>query len=272
MNLAELQNDFRQWLVTSSDEVERHLAARSARGLGVYQNNYRAQLVGCLEASYPLLFARMGAGAFRQVAVSHIDDHPPHAWTLDAYGADFVETLRRQFPNHPDLFELSWIEWTLSEAFVAPDTTPLSQDALARVDWDHARLGLNPSLREHVATTNAYAVWAALQDGADVPDRAMLDAPGGFMAWRRGYSCQLKQIDAVEFAALSSLRDDDRFATLCEDLVNHLDEEAGIAKAGALLAEWIAAGIVVAISHAGADEATATDRIDVARPEVTEPA
>ncbi|RAO77637.1 DNA-binding domain-containing protein [Dyella jiangningensis] len=247
MKLAELQRDFRQWLVTSSAAVEQHLDAGAAHGLTVYQNNYRVQLVGCLEASYPLLLARMGADAFRQLAVAHIDDHPPHAWTLDAYGADFGDTLRERFPDHPDLHELAWIEWALSEAFVATDTALMPPSTLAQVDWDNARLALNASLRERPATTNAYAVWSAWQDGVEAPDGAMLDVPAGLIAWRRGFSCQLKPIDAIEFAAISSLCDDDRFASLCESLVDHLGEEAGIAKAGTLLAEWIAAGIVVEI-------------------------
>lgn len=272
MNLAELQHDFRQWLVTSSDTVEQHLDARAAHGLAIYQNNYRVQLVGCLEVSYPLLLARMGEDAFRQVAVAYVDDHPPHAWTLDAYGADFGTTLRERLPNHPDLHELAWIEWALSEAFVAPDTVSLSQDALAKIDWDAARLKLNPSLREHTATTNAYAVWAALQDGTETPDGMMLDATGGLVAWRRGFSCQLRQIDAIEFAALSSLRDDDRFASLCDDLVDHLGEEAGIAKAGALLADWIAAGIVVDVHDSDDLRTQLADRAEIAHRLVTDPA
>ncbi len=270
MNLAELQHDFRQWLVTSSDKVGQHLDERVAHGLAVYQNNYRVQLVGCLEASYPLLLVHMGAEAFRRVAVTHIDDHPPHAWTLDAYGADFGNTLRDRFPNNPDLHELAWIEWALSEAFVAPDTETLSQDALAQLDWDTARLKLNPSLREHVATTNAYALWSALQDGTDVPGSVMLDATGGLVAWRRGFSCRLRQVDAIEFAALSSLRDDDRFASLCDDLVDHLGEELGIAKAGALLADWIAAGIVIDVHAGDGHRAPAGDRAGTAHRSVTE--
>jgi hypothetical protein len=270
MNLSELQHDFRQWLVTSSDKVEQHLHERASHGLAVYQNNYRAQLVGCLEVSYPLLLSRMGVDSFRQIAVAHIDDHPPHAWTLDAYGADFGRTLRERLPNHPDLHELAWMEWALSEAFVAPDNAPLSQDALAQVDWDTARLTLNPSLREHIATTNAYAVWTALQDGAEAPGSVMLDATAGSVAWRRGFSCQLRQIDATEFAALSALREDDRFASLCDDLVDHLGEEAGIAKAGALLAEWIAAGIVVDIRGGDGSHAPVTNRPEITHRPATE--
>lgn len=270
MKLAELQQDFRQWLATSSDTVQRHLDGRAAHGLAVYQNNYRVQLVACLEASYPYLRSRMGEEAFRHVAVTHIDNHPPHAWTLDAYGADFSNTLRKRLPNQPELHELAWIEWALSEAFVATDSAPLSLDALAQIDWDTARLTLHPSLRERTATTNAYAVWSALQDGLETLDSEMPDTATGLVVWRHGFSCQLKQVDGVEFAALSSLRDDDRFASLCEDLVEHLGEDQGVAKAGTLLAEWIAAGIVVDIHHGDDRRTPVIDRTELADHPVTD--
>ncbi|WP_266158015.1 DNA-binding domain-containing protein [Dyella silvatica] len=140
MKLAELQQSLRNWLTCSSDEASRDLDPPSIAGLTVYQNNYRAQLVGCLQTSYPLLSTWMGAELFREAAITHIDNHPPHAWTLDVYGADFEETLRSMFPDNPDIHELAWIEWSLSESFVAADAEPIASSHLSDVDWDHARI------------------------------------------------------------------------------------------------------------------------------------
>jgi hypothetical protein len=67
------------------------------------------------------------------------------------------------------------------------------------------------------------------------------------VVWRTGFTSRLKRVDAVAYAALCSLRDDDRFAALCDTLVQRLGEEDGVAKAGQLLAEWIGAGIVTAV-------------------------
>ena len=60
MMLLDLQRDFRLWLASGSETAARRIPGAHEAGLAVYQNNYRAQLVGCLEASYPLLRARMG--------------------------------------------------------------------------------------------------------------------------------------------------------------------------------------------------------------------
>nr|GFB56186.1 hypothetical protein [Tanacetum cinerariifolium] len=85
----------------------------AAAGLAVYQNNYRAQLVSCLEHAFPQLRSWLGEEAFRHTAIDHIEHFPPYAWTLDAYAEHFDETLRRRFPENPDIHELAWIEQAL---------------------------------------------------------------------------------------------------------------------------------------------------------------
>jgi len=244
MNLAQWQEGFRDWLTAGSDAF----GERAWQGLAVYQNNYRTQLVTCLEVSYPQLLRRIGEGNFREAAIAHIDAHPPRGWTLDTYGADFTDTLLAMFPANPDLHELAWIEWALSEAFVAADSPPLAREALWSVDWDVAKLRLTPSLRHRAATTNADDVWSSLQeDAASVPDGEMLAAPGGLVVWRRGFHSRLRKLDADDYAALCVAYADGRFEHLCEALVSRVGEEAGVARAGALLADWIDAGIVVGV-------------------------
>src|SRR5579859_2972763 len=176
MNLASWQKDFRDWLTDASDEAAQRLGQGAMVGLSVYQNNYRAQLVSVLEASYPHVFAQIGPEFFLDTAIAHIDSHPPHAWTLDVYGADFEKTLRDVLPHNPDIHELAWIEWSLGQSFVSPDAGSVPVDALAHVDWDNARLHLTPSLRQRRVTTNVDAVWLALDEGRTVPESEMLDA------------------------------------------------------------------------------------------------
>jgi hypothetical protein len=247
MTLAELQHDFRHWLVASSGALETSLDAQAKAGLHIYQNNYRTQLVNCLQVSFPQLRTWLGEDAFLEAAIAHIDRRPPHAWTLDAYGADFGDTLRAMFPHNPDIHELAWIEWALSESFVAADAQLMRSEQLRLVDWDTARLHMAPSLRHHAATTNVMATWSALQEGAELPENAMLETAGGLIVWRRDFTSRLQAIDATGYAGLLALQDDDHFDHLCNVMVELLGEEAGIAKAGALLADWLAAGIIVGV-------------------------
>lgn len=250
MNLIDMQRDLRAWLVSSAADTHERLGANAATGLTVYQNNYRVQLVGCLQASFPRLHAWLGDALFLQAAIAHIDNHPPHAWTLDAYGVDFGETLTSMFPHNPDVHELAWIEWALSESFVAADTAQEPSETWQGVDWDTARLTLGPSLRQRAVLTNANDIWSALEAGTEAPESEMLEAPGGLIVWRNGFTCRIKSIDSLEHAALLSLHDDARFSTLCDAMVEHLGEDAGVAKAGAFLADWIAGGVVVGVASA----------------------
>ena len=248
MNLAELQQTFRQWLVSASDESARLLGSH-APGLAVYQNNYRAQLVGCLEQAFPTLRRWVGEELFLVASIRHIDNYPPHAWTLDAYPEWFYRTLKSEFPHNPDVHELAWIEWALSEAFVAADAQPLPMEALAGLDWDTAVLQLTPSLRCRALTTNAEAIWSALWQDAEAPEAAMLAEAGGLLVWRRQFTSRLRQVNALELQTLLHLQADGSFAGLCEFLVERLGEEAGVMQAGEYLATWLGSELIVGVSH-----------------------
>ncbi len=247
MNLAELQGGFHAMLIGTAP-VE---GVPEGRGRAVYQNNYRAALVDCLEASYPRLRAFIGDEAFLHAAAAHINRRPPHAWTLDAYADDFAETLQAIFPDNPDLHELAWIEHALGQAFIAPDAQPVAAGALAAVDWDHARLHLTPTLQLRPATTNAADLWFALReaDGGTVPglESEMLRAPGGLLVWRRGFVSCLRALDATEYAALLHLQRDGSFVGLCALLVERLGEEQGIASAGEMLANWLGSELITGV-------------------------
>lgn len=245
MTLVEMQRDFQSWLVHASEDAADHLSVHAAAGLAVYQNNYRAQLMSCLEHAFPHLRTRLGDETFRHTAIDHIEHYPPYAWTLDAYAEHFGETLRQRFPENPDIHELAWIEQALSEAFVARDATPLSPDTLATVDWDRARLRFTPSLRLHIMTTNVEAVWSALCEARTPPESEMLAETGGLIVWRRGFTSRLREVDALEYRALIQLQQNGSFIDLCEMLVAELGEQEGVARAGALLASWLGSELII---------------------------
>jgi len=239
MTLAQLQTGFRDRLTESAVHVP--------AGLAIYQNNYRSQLVGCLQESYPQLRAWLGDPAFLQVARTHIARHRPTGWTLDAYGANFGATLLAVFPDNPDLHELAWIEAALARAFVAQDAVPVVASAVQPVDWDRARLRFTPSLSLAPAATNAADIWWAMQGKANAPESRMLDRPAGVMAWRRGYVACLRSLAPLEYGALTHARADGHFGRLCDMLVAQLGESDGIAKAGSLLADWIGSELITGI-------------------------
>lgn len=256
MSLLALQSDFRSWLTGASGDAGRRLAGARDAGLRVYQNNYRAQLVGCLEQTFPCLRAFVGPDAFLRAAVSHIDRRPPSAWTLDAYGERFGETLVALYPDNPDVHELAWIEWAMNTAFVAHDSLPLDAATLGAVEWDSARLLFAPSLRLAPLTTNAVDIWSALNEGREAPEARMLEQAGAMLVWRPALLVRIRVLDRATHEALSHARQHGRFDMLCALLVERLGEQAGVAEAGALLADWIGSEVVVGLAPGEDDHAS----------------
>jgi hypothetical protein len=253
MSLLELQRDMRMWLTEASDAAAARIARtaaddRRARvGLGIYQNNYRAQLVACLSEGFERVRLWIGEEAFAIAAATHIDRNPPSGWTLDAYGADFPETLGALHPDDPEIAELARLDRALADAFVGADAMPVDPATLASVDWDSARLILVPTMRVDVVTTNTPAIWSALAAGEMPPPALSLPDPGWLLVWRQDFVSCFRPIDAAERMALVRIVAGDSFGVLCAALVDAHGADEGIALASGILSRWIAAGLIAGL-------------------------
>ena len=245
MSLRVLQRDFGAWLKSGGEEV--CAATVNTPGLGVYLNNYRAQLAACLESSFPVTRDWIGGEAFHEAVVFHVDRVPPNSWTLDAYARDFPASLGLLYPTDPEVIELASLELALGEAFVGPDSPEPQPDMLESVDWDRAIFQLAPTMDLLPRTTNAPAIWSAIIAGKSPPAAEFLPESGALLVWRQGLTSQFRAIEQTEERALLLARSGAPFADLCAQLAAELGEDEGIAQAGAILAQWLADGLIVAI-------------------------
>lgn len=244
MTLLALQRDMRAYLLRDDEAAAKRLGDDAAPGLRVYQNNYRAQLVGCLEESFPRTRDWIGGEAFHQGVIAHVERVPPSSWTLDAYPRDFPATLALLYPDDPEVAELAWIDYALGEAFVGADAPALMPADAALINWDRAVLHFTPTLDFTDLTTNATAIWAALAAEDVPPDVETLPEPGVILVWRQAQVSQFRAIDRHEHQALLSARSGRSFVELCMALVDQLGEEDGVATAGAYLGRWLADGLI----------------------------
>lgn len=247
MNLLALQRDMRAWLVHEDADAAARLGGRAAPGLSVYQNNYRAQLVGCLEASFARTQAWIGDAAFLRAAATHIDRVPPSSWTLDAYGRDFPATLALLYPDDPEVSELAAIELALEEAFVGPDATALTVADMSDIDWDDAVLRLVPTLETLPARTNAAALWSALAADETPPPARRLDEPEATLFWSQNQQARFRTIDQVELQALMRVRAGTTFEALCAETAEAFGHDDAPTIAGQWLGRWIGDGLIAAI-------------------------
>jgi len=249
MTLIELQRDMRAWLACDDEIAAKRIGADAAPGLRVYQNNYRAQLAACLEDSFARTRDWIGEEAFHHAIVAHVERVPPSSWTLDAYPRDFPATLALLYPDDPDVAELGWLECALSEAFVAADAAAVTAGTLGAIDWDRAVLYFTPTLDLGPLSTNIPAIWAALAAGEMPPAVAVLPEPGSILVWRQDQVSRFRAIDQIERQALLAVRGGLSFAALCEAMVAAYGQEDGIARAGQLLGQWLADGLITAVEE-----------------------
>jgi len=237
MSLLALQRDFAAWLRDGDADA-------AAPGMRVYQNNYRAALVACLEDAFARTRAWIGEEAFSRAVVEHVCRVPPSSWTLDAYPRDFPDTLAFLYPDDPEVAELAGLELALGEVFVGPDAVPLMQAKARDIDWDRAILRFIPTLDLRPAITNAHAIWLALAEEKLPPPVEILAGAHALLVWRHDLTSRFRLIDAREEQALALARSGLSFANLCAAVVAVEGEAEGIALAGQWLGCWLADGLL----------------------------
>jgi len=249
MNLAALQRDFRSWLTAEASDAAARFGDRAEPGLAVYLNNYRGQLMVCLSEGFATVRAWLGEDAFDTAAATHIDRRPPYSWTLDAYVLEFPETIDGLYPDDPEVGELARLERDLGLAFVGRDAVPLDLTALAHIDWNSAVLDLVATFSTLPATTNAGAIWSAINAGQTPPAAAVLDAPAAIAIWRREYSPTYRTLDPMESQVLPMVAGGRTFGEICRVIIDEVGEAEGTQVAGNLLWRWISEGMVAVVRN-----------------------
>lgn len=248
MSLADLQRAFSASIQADVPTSGECLGMSALPGLTIYQNNFRAQLAGCLEESFEKTRQWIGGDAFHEAVVHHVERVPPSSWTLDAYPRDFPNTLAILYPIDPEVSELAALERALADAFVGPDADRLAAERIATIDWDRAVLTFTSTLDILPLTTNAAAIWTALAEETVPPMGVLLPRAGALLIWRNDEASHFRAIDASEEQALMIMRGGMTFGQFCAGMVETLGEYDGVTIAGAWLGRWLADGLIIAIA------------------------
>ena len=247
MNLIALQRGIREYLVQGSDGIRAQIRGEAGPRLAVYHHAYRAQLVACLHDTFEKTRDWLGEASFDTAARHHIETHPPHSWTLNDYGDEFVQTLNALYPDDREIGELAWLDWALRRAFDGPDATPVRTDDLGDIDWDCAILRVHPTLRLDPVSTNCAAIWTAISRGELPPAAAQLHTPMALRVWRNGLSPNFRVVNALEHRALLMAKAGASFATICAAMATGEEQASHYEIAGALLAGWLHDGLIVGV-------------------------
>ncbi|WP_284126547.1 DNA-binding domain-containing protein [Parerythrobacter aestuarii] len=254
MSLAERQEAFMASVLDDGQTLLAGWTERHVAGLDIYRNNYRTALVEALASTFERTQRWVGAESFHRAAAHHLITHPPTSWTLDDAGKGFDETLVELFPEDPEVAELAWLEWAMHRAFVAADRESISAREFAaqttgftEEDWAELRLRFLPGLALRAVNHDVGVLWNSLADQPNGTADFMLAQPRMLLVWREQLRPTFALLDPLDGEALTFALGGACFGELCVLLVVRLGEEAGVARAGALLGHWLGEGLVACL-------------------------
>ncbi|PTR35072.1 putative DNA-binding protein [Luteibacter sp. OK325] len=240
MNLDELQRRF-----AASVCGTREPGDFDTRGMRVYANNYRGQLVTTLRDIHAKTRLWLGDETFDIQAERYVDAHAPSSWTIDAYGHAFPDMLEAAYPKDPDVSELAWLDGALHQVFGGADAQAIDATALVADDWERIEFVFVPSVRFRRMRSNAVAIWKALAEETMPPASVELKAMGGVRVWRRGLSPQFASMEAHECDCLDLALTGATFGEICQLLGRWHGPGSVAAEAGTLLRAWVGDGLLL---------------------------
>lgn len=221
------------------------------RRLAIYYNAYRQRLVETLSTDFEALAATLGHEPFRAACEAYIETTPSQFRNIRWYGGGLPDFLASTQPwqQHPELAEIARFEWTLTLAFDAPEAAALTFDDLAAIPpdaWSTLQLQLHPSLHTLALRSNAPALRTALDAEARLPSIQRHADPVEWAVWRKAGVPHFRALRSEEAWAIAAVRRGERFAALCEGLLQFTTAERAPDLAAGLLRSWVDNELIVA--------------------------
>lgn len=282
--LAGLQSDFQAFLLDGNRRMLSRVAGTAKAGaetrLAVYYDAYRLRLLEALGANYPVLRAWLGEDEFENIGIAYLAAHPSQHFSIRWFGHRLAEFLAATQPwsDRPHVVEMAALEWALSEAFDAEDTTVLGIADMAVIPasaWPGMRLQFHPSAQRLDLRWNVPLLWKAVnrnldaekatatcrgetsatpsagrEQHADTPAVADMPAlveheyPQAWLVWRQDLKTWFRSLPVDEAWALDAAMTGENFAAICEGLCEWIDAQNVALHAAGLMKQWISDGLV----------------------------
>jgi hypothetical protein len=254
--LEQLQQDFLAWLTSGEGRVKSAVArsehvSRNLR-LEIYRNAYHLRLLEALADAYPALHTLLGDARFQALGLDYIRSHPSHHFSIRWFGHRLGPYLRDhpQRQDHPVVAEMALFEWTLRDAFDAPDSQIAGPDDLRRLPpqlWAGMRLRLIPSVRRLDLEWNTPRLWRAIDEGASPLPPKRNPFPVGWLIWRHDLKTRYQSLEVDEAWALDATLAGTDFSGICAGLCEWIDEFHVPQHAASMIQAWIGNGLVAGV-------------------------
>jgi Putative DNA-binding domain len=217
--------------------------------LAVYRDGYAQRLAEALAHTYPALREAIGPAAFGGCIERLAHHSPSRHYSVRDYGGTLAAQLERELAGARarGAADLARFEWAIAGAFDAPDSSPVTLNALQSVparDWPRLRFSVAPSVQRVELASNAVLWWKAACEGKPRPTRWRRQQRSSWLVWRRDLAVYFRPLGEDEPAALARLVRGARFSQLCAGLAAVLGKEPAPMRAAALLRGWIEEGLI----------------------------
>lgn len=251
-SLAELQARFQAALMAGDDAVLALIPgnSRASNGvlLGVYRHAYVARLVEVVRAAHPLLARFMGEDAFGAMARGYVEAHPSRHRNARWYADDVAVFLGvAPFDSAPELAEIASIERQLDLAFDAEDAPVLDLSGLSATPpdaWSTLVFTPHPSVGELSLRTNAFDLWLALKNDAELPETRKLAETDRFLVWREGVVPRIRRVLGEEWMLWSEASRGASFGALMELAALYSDPDSAALRVAQYLQGWLGGGLI----------------------------
>lgn len=215
----------------------------------IYADMYFYRIRDCLKEDFPAVAAVVGESAFHNLITDYLLVHPSTHFSLRYVGRHLPAFVRQHalIERWSYLADLALLEWSIMEAFDAPDAEPITPASLTTVPadrWAELRLDVTPSLRMLRLQWPVHEVWARTQREEDVGD--VHTTPTVIRVWRQNLRVFHRAVDAAESAALDALANGATFAETCESIAAVAGDAPPADRAVALLHDWLADELLTA--------------------------
>lgn len=258
-SLGDLQRAFQDYLLKNSDgfaatvrdssKADRHLL------LGVYREAYSLRLIEVLTEDYPGVLGLCGPDDFDYMARAYIAAHPSRHRSARWFGAKLADFLAATppFSGAPDTVEMARFEWTMGDAFDAPDAAPIAADAIMSLPpeaWTTLRFSALPSLQRLALSFEVPQAWQRREE-VEPGNLEVEAAPEAveWVIWRPEAITNFRSFDRDEAAAFDALLAGKPFPEICEILAGHVGEEQALNRAAGLLRSWVEEGMLAGYEH-----------------------
>jgi len=248
-SLRELQRSFAAALHDPAAECP----VAPPANLAIYRNNSSQAFRSALEASFPVIRARVGDDYFGQLAHYYRKAFPSRSGDLHFVGAKFAGFLGDHLRDgdYAWLADLAHIEWSREEALICAELPAVGAEVLARFTPEQLEslvFTFQPSLRLHSSPYPVFSVWIANQTPGASPVDQSLGGECGLIRIH-GESLEVQPLPPHLFTYLYALDDGETLGEAMER--SGLDEPGFLNALGFVFSEGLVTNVSVKSSMDG---------------------